>query len=463
MKHLGRWLICLAFVLNTALFVALITLGIAMKPVFLAISLICYPLSLVIIRLARIHINSKCRFYREDDPIWWKLLKTILMPIVASGALIMYHLITTTFRKMNDAVEDSTGFSIASIIRTIKAFLLYFVAGIILYFVTSLISGGDYSADDIVVGLLILGGIIWLSNHILWDVLDFAQRESDRFIKIKNISFITIAAICAAWGFIYFPGSIPEEKNFADLFGQFGMMVAPLGIHFFYYAIVRAGRVPQSKMIYFWGPIAMATVYVYSLLIGLIATSGKAFVLIFYILTVLAYASVIYFVGFPFFYSDGEYRKAYRELSKEKRLARAQAAEASSSQYANASSSAVKNVSNAKIYDAAFKVQKMFGYGSSVHISSIASINNIKLYPQSTEANDVSYDLYYTLNIDLRGKDSTAADLALSAIKRDFQREIVKVELKIRQKTIRELQKIGVDISNSKIHIYHKGVENIRT
>jgi hypothetical protein len=358
-------------------------------------------------------------------------------------------------------VEDSTGFSMASIIRTAKGFVLYFVAGMILYFINGAIFDGSYRAEDAASGLLIFGGLIWLVDHILWDVLDFAHKESDTFIRIKNFVFLGIALLCAAWGFLMFASLMPKENKLADLVGQFGMMIAPLAIHMFYYGVARTGRVPQSKMVYFWGPIAMAASYLLILLGALAGTAAQALVLVIYIVLVLASIAALFFLGMPFFYSDGEYRLVYRELAKDQRIARARAAEASSSGYAGASAGAQKTASNAQIYDAVFAASN--AASSHIHINAIASVSSIRVFPQRTEADDVSYDVYLTLNVDLRGKKPSDAEYALNGIRRDLDRKMEDFKRNLYTDTARRLHSIGVDISATNVSITFHREDNIIT
>lgn len=326
MKHLRRWMICLSFLLNTVLFITLIFLAIVKtEPVFFAISLVCYPLSLLIIFLARKYINSNCKFYWEPfqttngewitEHIAWRIIKTILMPIVASGALIMHHLITITYTKMNEAIEDKTGFSLSSIGRTCQVCLTYFIALALVFAIAELcgLHKDDVwreAMESIEVTILVFGGIIWLLDTILWDVLDFAQKESAGFIKFKNISFLIIAVLCAIWGL---PNLILSEAK--DVFEYFGIAIVPICIHFCYYGVIRSGMVPQSKMRYFWGPISIAVVFTYSTLLLNIVSHGRILALLVYFLTVIAFGVVIYFFGVPFMATDGTYRLDYRKLN----------------------------------------------------------------------------------------------------------------------------------------------------
>lgn len=151
-------------------------------PLLFALAFLTYPFSIGLHALARKHINKKCRFYSEGDNALWNIVKTIFMPIVSCGALIMYHLVTTTYRKMNESVEDSTGFSISSIIRTIVGLGTFIAAIGIVYLVTEWIAAEGRFSDNLVAGVFFFGGIVWLLDHILWDIPDFADKESDALL-----------------------------------------------------------------------------------------------------------------------------------------------------------------------------------------------------------------------------------------------------------------------------------------
>ena len=69
---------------------------------------------------------------------------------------------------------------------------------------------------------------------------------------VKNITFVVIAVASAIFGMVYYFGSIPEEASLGALLQQFGIMLVPMGIHLFYYFMIRGGNVPQSRMTYFW-------------------------------------------------------------------------------------------------------------------------------------------------------------------------------------------------------------------
>ncbi|MBQ8448181.1 MAG: hypothetical protein IJX27_04550 [Clostridia bacterium] len=326
MKHLARWMICLSFLLNTALFITLLILATVKTDYrFAAISLVCYPLSILILFLARKYINSNCKFYWKPfkdsngdwvyEPVAWKIIKTILMPIVASGALIIHHLITITYTKMNEAIEDKTGFSLSSLGRTCQVLLAYFIAFILVFTIAELCGLHNDDAwreamESIEVTILVFGGIIWILDTILWDVLDFAQKERAGFVKFKNISFLVIAVLCAIWGL---PNLILCEAK--DVFEYFGIAIVPICIHFCYYGVIRSGQVPQSRKRLIWGPISVAVVFIYATLLLNIVAHGRVLALLIYFLTVIAFGVVIYFIGLPFAATDGSYRLYYRQFN----------------------------------------------------------------------------------------------------------------------------------------------------
>lgn len=398
MKHLARWMICLALPANTAMFVAFIVLGVTVNPIFFALIALCYPLALLFIYLARQNINEECQFYDSTNAVWWKILKTILMPIVAAGALFMFHLLSITYRKMNEAVEDGSGFSISSIFRTLIGFVIYIVAGIVVYLI---ITGAfnDNVASDTTFGLLFFGGIVWILCHIVWDVMDLADKESDRYIGVKNVLFLGTAVLCVLFGIIMFINGFKKEVNFGNMLGLFSTMAAPLCISFAYYGVSRSGRAPQSRMTYFWGPIAMAIALLYSFLVAAIAQSGKFWTLIFLIITAVIYIVVIVFAGLPFAPTDGEYRSVYRNIAKEKRKEKANKANA----YFNSKSecSGNSNTSSAwyssKVKDVANQVSKM--YKDYLDLSSEARLVSILIYPQRTDGNRVDYHITATLYV----------------------------------------------------------------
>ena len=467
MKHFGRWMICLGLLLNTLLFIAMVAVGAALTPICFAVAFLCYPLSLLLIRLAKNHINSKCCFYRQEDSTVGKILKTIFMPIVASGALIMFHLVAITYRKMNEAVEDKSGFSISSIFRTLIGFVLYFVASIIIYLIMTWVFD-DNVASDVTGGILLFGGIVWLTSHILWDVMDFADKESDGFIFFKNIAFFVVGGLSVIMGTLMLISNFSLELTYGNMVGMFCMVAGPVCIHFAYYAVNRTGQVPQSKMTFFWGPIAAAATTVYSLLVALLAKNGKAWIIVFFIITVAAYVAVVFFAGFPFSATDGSYRQVYRKIAKDKRIERAQAASVSSGSFGSSYSFSGSGgtgrpdpADNSKISDAAHKVSRRYGYGTGVHISAISSIDNINLYVDSASVNGISYSLKGTLYVDLRGKDATDAQMAIDRVKRDFGYEMQKLQQKIFNETVRELESREVSISSIQIKINPNIKENI--
>ena len=415
MKHFGRWMICLGLFLNPCLFIALIATGAALNTTLLAIAIACYPFALGLIALARKYINSKCCFYRDSDSFWGKVLKTIFMPIVAAGALIMFHLITTTYREMNEAIEDKTGFSVSSIFRTLIALLVYAVASIALFLITE--STIVSNASEVGVGFMVFGGIVFVSSHILWDILDFAQKESNGFILFKNITFTVIGVLAFLMGIIMFISFSSFEATFENMFRLTSIVSAPICLHFAYYGIIRTGQVPQSKLTFFWGPIAMIVTLGYTYLISLIAESGIAWVIIFHVLVFLIYGVLVFFKGFPFVPTDGEYRIAYREIAKEKRIAMARSGETYKPHYDYSTDTSPDEDPNTDYisWDVASKISRKYsGYGKSIHLSASASINGIDLTCTEATKDSIIYTLRGTLYADIRGMDSTAAELFLS-------------------------------------------------
>ena len=145
----------------------------------------------------------------------------------------MFHLITTTYRKMNEAIEDSTGFSLSSIFRTFIGFLIYVVSAIVIYIITGTVFD-DNAASDVTFALLIFGGVVWLVSHLLWDILDFAEKESDGFIMFKNIAFFALGVLCILMGIIMFINERNTELIFSNMVGSSCLVLAPLCIHFVY-------------------------------------------------------------------------------------------------------------------------------------------------------------------------------------------------------------------------------------
>lgn len=474
MIHLGRWLICLGLLANSISFVTLLVFGFGTTAICLAISLVCYPLSILFIHLARNFINSKCCFYRNSDSTPGKILKTVFMPIVASGALIMFHLLTTTYRKMNEAVEDNTGFSPSSIFRTVVGLVIYFVCAMIVHLIIDGVFDNSI-ASDVSLGVLIFGGVAWLVSNILWDILDFAEKESNGFILFKNITFLAVGVLGVALGIFALIGKFSTEVSYGSMLGLFCMIAGHICIHFVYYVIIRAGKVPQSKLTYFWGLIAVSATLAYSLLVSILAMHGIAWIVVFFTLTVLAYVAVVFFLGVPFSSTDGEYRSVYREIAKQKRIAKmkkATSSSSSSSSYSTSSSSyssqdaPVKSsdgVSDVyKISEAAHKVAGKYGYGTSVSISAISSINSIRLYKSSTSTEKIVYSLYCTLYLDLRLKKPTEAQFAAERAKEAFERELQKLRQKIINQTVQELERRNVSIPSIAIEIEPNIEEDIR-
>ena len=456
MKHLGRWLICLGLLLNPIAFIALIALGWVNTKFFL-VSLVCYPISLLLIFLARKFINKKCTLYRtqkwcdkwdEDsgDSRVWLILKTIFMPLLSAMSLIMFHLLALTYRKMNEDIEDRYGFSISSIFRTLISFVAYFFACMIIYFIIGFISKDkNYASDDMMGPLMLFCGIVWLSCHILWDILDFAHKENDLFILIKNIVFVAIGVIAVIWGILVFIGSRANYKP--ELFETtelFLWMTGPLCMHFAYYGVIRTERPPQSKLTYFWGPIALVITLLYSFLAGAIGKNGYAWLIIFHLITIAAYAAVIYFFKLPFNYRDGEYRLIYRGIAKEKRIARANAARENTSSDSSYTPTAPND---REISDVAKKISSKYNMSLGIHVSAITSIDGTKLYVKEASKNCIVYSISGTLRIDLRGKKIDEHDYALQGELNRAQAKLDSESQKICENTMHLLseKKISFD------------------
>ena len=193
-----------------------------------------------------------------------------------------------------------------------------------------------------------------------------------------------------------------------------------------------------------------------------IAAHGKLWAFLIYILTVLAFAAVIYFVGAPFAATDGSYRLYYRDVAKEKRLEMLRRAEESSNNYSP--QQATRTASNYQIYDALFKVANSFYFKKTIPINARSSITNIRLYLSSAEESNISYTLYYTYYLEINTSENpTATELFINNFEERASVKLAEFEREIINKSISALRNIGASVAGSEIQIYHNMDKDIRT
>ena len=476
MKHLGRWLVCLGLLLNALAFIAFIALGWVNTKFFL-VALACYPISLLFIFLARKSINKACTFYytakwsdkweRRQDSTKAILLKTLFMPIVAALALFTFALLEITYQRTRIAIEDRFGFSISSIARTIIGFAAYSVGIIIIVLILILtidIHRDSSTSTNLGGYFWVFGGIVWLASHILWDILDFAEKESPIFILIKNIVFLSIGALSVPLSILLFIEHLSTEVEFSTMVITFGAMIAPLGMHMAYYGVIKTKRPPQSRMTFLWGPIALGIITVYSILVGAIAQFGRAWTMVFYILTIIAYGVIIFFFKMPFEYRDGSDRLQYRKWTDREGIIRVAMCDyddddEDDDDAPSYQSNTPRASDDYKLYDIALTVSKN---KPNIYISSIAQVDSAWYSIDQATKSGIIYTLHGTLNVDFRGVKPEVQNISMNAIKRDYNAKFNKECNNLINKTRQKLKSAGLD-SGVRINVKDSIKINIRT
>ena len=456
MKHLGRWMICLGLILNPIAFIALIVLGFTINIKILIASIACYPIAIMLIFSAKKAINPKCTLYRTvhywgqaRDPMWWMITKTILMPITSAGALFTFHLLSNTYRDTNEAIEDKTGFSISSIFRTFFAGFLFYVIWLLAHnFIMENIFGINSSIQ-----VLIASAIVWLVSHILWDVLDFADKESDLFIFIKNIIFVLLTIATVGWGIWGFVNYFNRELTLNNMFILSSITLIPLFIHLVYYIIIRTERPPQSKMTFFWGPIALIVGYGLAYLTAMAAAKGRAWAIVIYLLVLAIYVLVMVLLKPPFHYKDGQYRLDYREAAKEKRrnvLREAELKETDKDLILD--EYRTPNPKNdSKIESVAIKIMDKFNIKTKyIYISPTASFNGMALRIKKATKTEITYVIYGILHIEAKDETIDKIDnTILPEAKKRLMSSCNEKGAKIIEDTLSELKKANINFNGN--------------
>lgn len=213
--------------------------------------------------------------------------------------------------------EKKFSFDILSIQRTFTAVFVSIITILIFVFGDFIFKTGVFIDNEegrtALLILLIISFSIVLIDHIIYDVLDFEQRDSRGLRLTKNIIFWALTGIALAVSIVaYFTEDL--KANDLNFFG-YGYMTffytLPLTIQIFYYIYISRGTIP-NKMTGYMPAFATLCNIPISILGGVISSKVGAVLFVIYLVVLCAVVGVLSIFKRPFFVVENNHYRTQK-------------------------------------------------------------------------------------------------------------------------------------------------------